>query len=184
MEDKGFDNVTKKFFYIFLLVLALISNSLHVSWALSPFLSWLFSANNLSTSPTNRRKERLNARDSLPFLSPSKNYSLSRLFSHPHLWWHQKWCPICSPLLTHIPAYLSRTLWSLLASCSIDHSLYPTLPHLLLFTTSHFTLKWYGRPSGLLGTPRSLIPLCLWTHSSASWKPSSYLPCTFLLLFT
>lgn len=149
-----------------------------------PFLSWLFSANNLSSSPAHKRRERLNARDSLPFLSPSKNYSLSWLFSHPHLWWHQNWCPSCSPLLMQIPAYLSHTLWSLLASCSIDHSLYPTLPHLLLFTTSHSTLKCYGRPSGLSGTPCSLIPLCLWTHSSVPWKPPSYLPCTFLLVFT
>ena len=77
---------------------------------------------------------------------PASIYSLSWLFSATPLWWHQKWCFIRSPVLMHLLAYLSHTLWSLLESCSVSHSLSPILPHQLLFTTSHSALRQYQEP--------------------------------------
>lgn len=103
--------------------------------------SWLFSANDLSISLTFKRKERLYSRNSLSFLLSSR-LSVLTLFA-PSLLMTPKWCSVCSPVLIHLLAYLSHSLWSLLASRSISHSLSPILPHLLLFTTSYSIVKWY-----------------------------------------
>lgn len=150
-----------------------------------PFPSWLFPANNLSASPTFKRKERLNARDSPPFLSPSMNYSVLTPFTPSPLMTPK----MVSHLLSWTNAYTCLlTPYPLVSPDILFYQSFPLSPFCLTYCYLLLHILYSNNTeelhnSRLSGTPCSLIPLCLWTHSRLSWRPSSYLICTFLLAF-
>lgn len=122
-------NMTKQFFYIFLLILSFQILSMHSE--LPPHSHPDYSQQIIYLS----FKRDIKCQGFPTFPVPNSELP-SHLYSS-----HTLTSDDAKNALLHIPAYLSHTLWSLLESCSIDHSLYSTLPHLLLFTTSHSTLK-------------------------------------------
>lgn len=112
-----------------------------------PFPSWLFPANNLSASPTFKRKERLNARDSPPFLSPSMNYSVLTPFTPS---------PLMTPkMVSHLVSWTNAYICQLTPYplVSPDILFYQSFPLSPFFLTSCYLLlhilysKQYWRAS-------------------------------------